>query len=108
MQKQTFTKILILVFFTLMSFNLTSAQQPKTVTDYLLALPANFYEFIEPGYNKYQKNKPKTQAQIEEYRRSRIVIEDIKNGYIKYKEDPNMDDWAEIALFKRNNGEYLM
>ena len=107
MRKQLFTRMTVAILFSLMVVVSTFAQEPKTVTDYLLALPTNFFEYVHPGF-KYEKTKPKTRAEIEEFRRSRMMVEDIKNGFIKYKESQDLDNWTEIALFKKQIGGYLM
>jgi hypothetical protein len=107
MKKHIFTHIPVIIFLILISVAGAAAQDPKTVTDYLLSLPTNLFEYVHPGF-KYETPKPKTRAEIEKFRRSRIVIEDIKNGYIKYKQSPDIVQSAEIALFRKNSGGYLM
>jgi hypothetical protein len=46
--------------------------QPKTVTDYYLAMPSNFYNFTQI----------KDKAALMKYRKKNIKVEDIKNGYL--------------------------
>lgn len=78
---------------------------PKTITEYLLALPPRYFELVHPGF---QYEKPKTKAEMDKFRRSRIVIEDVKNGYIKYVESPDESGWSELALFKKTSGGFVL
>jgi hypothetical protein len=110
MRKRIFLKISTALFFISAIASFVAAQEtgePRTVTDHLLALPANLFEHVHPGF-KYETPQPKTKAQADEFRRSRILVEDVKNGFIKYKVDPNLDNWTEIALFRKNAGGYVM
>lgn len=107
MRKNIFRYNTVIIILLLSVALVFAQEQPKTVTDHLLALPANLFEYVHPGF-KYENPKPMTNAEMETFRRSRIVVEDIKNGYIKYKTDPNSDNWTEIALFKKKTGDYLM
>jgi hypothetical protein len=75
------------------------AQQPKTVTDYFLALPASFY-------SKDSEGKTIKGAALARFRRSLIKTEDIKNGYLRL--EGAWEGWAEIALFKKTDGSYLI
>jgi len=69
---------------------------PKTVMEFYLLLPAVEVKGLAV------KN-----------RKSFVAIEDVRNGYIKLAAPKNntdweKDDWMEIALFKKSNGEYLI
>jgi len=84
----------------ILSGNIFSQKQtkpaPKTVMDFYLLLPAIEVKGLEV------KN-----------RKSFVAIEDARNGYLKLaapknKNDWEKDDWMEIALFKKLNGEYLI
>ena len=104
-------KIVLIGLLTIVSLaaNALAQTTPKTVTDYLLALPPAHFQLVHPGF-QYEKPQPKTKAQMDDFRRSRIAIEDIKNGFIKYTEVPADGDldWTEIALFKKSSGGYVM
>lgn len=76
-----------------------AAAQPKSVTDYFLAMPAGVYDTTIEG--KTVKGKALTAL-----RRSMIKTEDVRNGYLRL-EGP-WEGWAEIALFKMNAGGYLL
>lgn len=80
-------------------FSAVAAAQPKTVTDYFLAMPAGVYDSTMEG--KKVKGKALT-----DLRRGMIKIEDVKNGYLRL-EGP-WEGWAEIALFELNSGGYLI
>jgi hypothetical protein len=73
-----------------------AAAQLKTVTDYYLAMPPDIY-----GLDHYG-NPLKEKKEIEEYRRSLIRKEDIKNGYLRL--EGYWEGWAEIVLFRTKNG----
>jgi hypothetical protein len=74
--------------------------QPKTVTDYFLAMPDNVYS------SKIDGTKVKGKAAITKLRKSMIKIEDVKNGYLMI--EGSWEDWAEIALFKKTDGSYII
>jgi hypothetical protein len=91
--------------------------QPKTVTDFYLALPGGIYG-IEgtqnsdvPGFEDdfffYANERNESRASILKYRKSLIKIEDIKNGYLRL-ESNDWKGWAEIALFKKVDGSYVV
>lgn len=77
-----------------------AAAQIKTVTDYYLAMPDDKYSTDIEG------NKISGPAALEKHRRSLIKIEDKRNGYLRL-EGP-WEGWAEIALFKKKDGSYLI
>lgn len=77
-----------------------AAAQVKTVTDYYLAMPDDKYSTDIEG------NQIKGKAALEKFRRSLIKIEDKRNGYLKL-EGP-WEGWAEIALFKKKDGSYII
>jgi hypothetical protein len=74
--------------------------QLKTVTDYFLAMPADLYSSDAKG------NKVTGKTALANLRRSLIKIEDTKNGYLRL--EGAWEGWADIALFKRTNGSYIV
>lgn len=94
-------KLFISFVFLLFAFSSNSfSQQPKTVTDFYLAMPSNVYATDIEG------NAIKGKAAITKHRKSLIKTEDIKNGYLKL--EGAWEGWAEIALFKKKDGSYLI
>jgi hypothetical protein len=83
-------KKLILFTALFFAFSLSIFAQPKTVTDYFLAMPNDLYSSTIEG------KKITNKAALIKHRKSLIKIEDIKNGYLKL-EGP-WEGWAEIAL----------
>jgi hypothetical protein len=91
--------------------------QPKTVTEFYLALPAGVggIEGTQaseiPGFENdfffYANERNESRASILKYRKSLIKIEDIKNGYLRL-ESNEWKGWAEIALFKKVDGSYVV
>lgn len=96
MKKLAITFLLAFFVFSANAF----AQQPKTVTDYYLAMPPDVYSLTIEGKNV------KGKTALEKFRRSMIKIEDVKNGYLKL--EGAWEGWAEIALFKKKDGSYLI
>lgn len=74
--------------------------QLKTVTDYFLAMPNDLYSTNTEG------DKITNKSALIKFRKSMIKIEDIKNGYLKI--EGSWEGWAEIALFKKTDGSYLI
>ena len=74
--------------------------QPKTVTDFYLAMPNDAYSTNIEG------KKITNKAALIKYRKTLIKVEDLKNGYLKL--EGAWEGWAEIALFKRIDGSYLI
>lgn len=94
-------KLSISFAFLLFAFSVNSfSQQPKTVTDFYLAMPSNVYATDIEG------NAIKGKAAITKHRKSLIKTEDIKNGYLRL--EGGWEGWAEIALFKKKDGSYLI
>jgi hypothetical protein len=93
-------KKLILFTALFFAFSLSIFAQPKTVTDYYLAMPNDLYSSTIEG------KKITNKAALIKHRKSLIKIEDIKNGYLKL-EGP-WEGWAEIALFKKTDGSYII
>lgn len=89
-------KVIFSLTILLCAANLIAAQNaPKTVEDFYMALPA---KYISPL------------GEIKD-RRKLIKTSDIANGYLYLsgeKAMPAWEGWAEIALFKKTNGEYLI
>jgi hypothetical protein len=101
MNKNLFTYLTIAILITLSAFAGASAQTPKTVTDFYLAMPDEKFIYDE------ESRKLKGKAALTKYRRSLIKIEDVKNGYLRL-EPTFLEGWVEIALFKKNDGSYLV
>lgn len=94
-------KLFISFVFLLFAFSVNSfSQQPKTVTDFYLAMPNDVYATNMEG------NKITGKAALTKHRKSLIKTEDIKNGYLKL--EGAWEGWAEIALFKKKDGSYLI
>jgi hypothetical protein len=93
--KNTIFIIVATILFAIFSF-----AQPKTVTDYFLAMPNDIYS------SKVDGTKVKGKAAITKLRKSMIKIEDVKNGYLKI--EGGWEGWAEIALFKKTDGSYIV
>ncbi len=94
MKKLTLTAAIVITFAT------AASAQLRTVTDYFLAMPNDVYSSDAEG------NKLTTKAAITKYRRSLIKIEDVKNGYLRL--EGSWEGWADIALFKKKDGSYLI
>jgi hypothetical protein len=93
-------KRIILLSTLVLIFETLAFAQPKTVTDYYLAMPDNVYSSGVDGA------KIKGKAAIAKFRKSLIKIEDIKNGYLKI--EGTWEGWAEIVLFKKTDGSYII
>lgn len=93
-------KNLASLFILLIAFASFTFAQPKTVTDYFLVMPTDVYSSDIEG------NKISGKSALTKHRKSLIKIEDVKNGYLKL-EGP-WEGWAEIALFKKNDGSYIV
>lgn len=73
--------------------------EPKTVTDFFYLLPEKHFAPFEDGNGK----KPS----LIDFRKSIIKIGDIKNGYLRL-ESYQWEGWAEVAIFKKKNGKYVV
>ncbi len=93
-------KTLLTVFIATITFATFTFAQPKTVTDYFLAMPDSLYS------SKVDGTKVKGRAAISKLRKSMIKVEDIKNGYLRI--EGGWEGWAEIALFKKTDGSYII
>ncbi len=88
---------ILAIILTLGAVSSTSAQNkmPRTVEDFYMLLPA---KYIQPlGEMKDRKKLIKTR--------------DVANGYLYLSGKaamPGWEGWAEIALFKKTNGEYVV
>lgn len=89
--------LLVLVMAFLCSY---ANAQLRTVTDYFLAIPLDQYSTDSSG------KKVTSRAKLEKLRRSMIKIEDIPNGYLRI--EGSWEGWAEIALFKKKDGSYIV
>lgn len=94
MKKTLFLSALLTIAFVI------SASAQKTVTDYFLAFPADKYATDNNG------EKINGATPLKRFRKSLIKIEDTKNGYLKL--EGAWEGWAEIALFKKKDGSYLI
>jgi len=107
--------ITILLTFVLV-VSATGQPQPRTVTEFYLALPGGIYgiqgtqDSEIPGFENdfffYANERNESTSAIRTYRKSLIKIEDIKNGYLRL-ESKDWKGWAEIALFKKADGSYV-
>ena len=89
---------------------------PKTVTDFYLALPDNLSDIagasrsdlpnFEGSLVFSPSEKSRSQSASDKFRKSLIKVEDVKNGYL-YLEGM-WEGWAEIALFRKADGTYLV
>lgn len=104
MNVQLLFKCATAILLGLISFGFANAQEPRTVTDHLLALPNDIFKLVDENF-EYADPAPKTKAEMDKYRRSKILVEDIKNGYIEYEHN---EFPTQIALFKKDSGGYLM
>jgi hypothetical protein len=90
-------KKLIYLLIAIVAFSTFAFAQPKTVTDFYLAMPSNLYNFTQI----------KDKAALTKYRKKNIKIEDIKNGYLRI-ESNDLEGHGEVALFKKNDGSYIV
>lgn len=104
MKAQLFLKYVTVVLLGLISFGVAVGQEPRTVTDHLMAVPNDLFKLVDENF-EFADPAPKTKADMDKYRRSNILIEDIKNGYIEYEHN---EFPTQIALFKKDGGGYLM
>lgn len=93
-------KKIILLTALILTFGLTAFAQPKTVTDYFLAMPNDVYSTTIEG------KKITNKAALIKFRKSMIKVEDVKNGYLRI--EGTWEGWAEIALFKKTDGSYII
>jgi len=100
----TYSKYAMTILLGLILFGFVKAQEPKTVTDHLMALPNDLFKLVDQMFDDDDPNL-KTKSDMDKYRRSNILVEDIKNGYIEYQ---HAEFPTQIALFKKDGGGYLM
>ena len=108
--------ITILLTFVLV-VSATGQPQPRTVTEFYLALPGGIYgiqgtqDSEIPGFENdfffYANERNESTSAIRTYRKSLIKIEDIKNGYLRL-ESKDWKGWAEVATFKKADGSYVV
>lgn len=109
MKTQLFTNIAAVGFLILMAATFAFAQvQPKTVTDFYLALPGGCCNVLGDDYLFREPENIKGKNALTEYRKSLITIADIKNGYLRLEGVEVGDGWVEIALFKKTDGAYIV
>jgi len=87
--------------FIVLTFVFSAAAQnssPKTVTDFYYLLPEKFF-----APSEYTPGKPT----LRNYRKSAIKTEDVKNGFLEIQE-PAVEGWAEVAIFKKTDGKYIV
>lgn len=118
MKSQFFVNIAIAFVLTLISFAGVLAQsQPQTVTEFYLALPGSVNGIagtedldgseFKDDFFFYSNERNESRSAIIKYRKSLIKTEDIKNGYLRL-ESGEWEGWAEIVLFKKTGGKYLV
>ena len=101
MKKNLFYKSFIFIALVLTA-SAVSAQSkgPKTVRDYFMLLPGNYFSLdCCGGYS--------TKAGKEKYLKQYLDVEDTANGYMKGWGDGAQDAF-EMALFKKPDGSYLI
>ncbi len=76
------------------------SKQPKTVRDFFMALPAEYFS-LDCCLNKSQRKGK------EEYLKRYLNVEDTPNGYLSGYGDAAQEGF-EMALFKRPNKTYLI
>ena len=106
----------ILLLFILVVCSVAQTQL-RTVTDFYLILPGSINgirgtEDSEiPGFENdfffYANERNESRDAIAKYRKSLIKIEDVRNGYLRL-ESNDWKGWAEIALFKKVDGSYVV
>src|SRR5688572_7113815 len=89
--------ILFLLVFSIFTFAQTP---PKTVTDFYLRLPGDFFSTTLEG------KSVKGNTALDKFRRSIIKTQDIRNGYLKL--EGYSEGWGEVAIFKKRNGTYIV
>ena len=89
-------------------------QEPKTVTDFYLAMPNSINEIAETDSQSYPEDfffgfteKKESKAATIQRRKALIKIADLKNGYLRL-ESNQWEGWIEMSLFKKTNGTYLV
>ena len=101
MKKKSAIPVIMTILLNLMVLSSLFAQEePKPVTDFYLALPADRYSH---PFGKEIKSR----SELINYRKSLITIADIKNGYLKLDQNES-EGWSEFALFKKADGSYLL
>ena len=106
--------ICAILFLFVFSVFASAQSQPKTVTDFYLALPNSKVDvnglegsdFDDPFFFLESKGSY-SESKSTKYRRSLIKIEDTKNGYLKLGSN-QWEGWAEITLFKKTDGSYVI
>ena len=69
------------------------------VVDLYLLLPETY--FAKPDFDKWRS------MSLRQYRDAAIKLRDVSNGYLRI-EEPGRDGWAEVAIFKQNDGNYVV
>lgn len=87
--------IIFILFWILIPFSLNAqnSSKPKNVLEYYERLTSEQATFLQGG--------------VEKKRQSLIKIQDIPNGYLKLQ-GADWDGWAELALFKKTSGDYVL
>lgn len=90
---------------------------PRTVTQFYLALPGSIngiqgtQDSDIPGFEDdfffYANERNESKTSILKHRKSLIKIEDLKNGYLRLQSN-EWKGWAEIAIFKKADGSYVV
>ena len=104
-----FISILFLGILPVLNF---AQAEPKTVTDFYLALPETPSEIkgsskrFDDDFSFAKSAGSRSKTAIVQHRKSLIKIADLKNGYLRL--EGTWEGWAEIALFKKADGEYVV
>jgi hypothetical protein len=113
------SKSLLITIVLIFIFVVPAVGQPqqRTVTEFYLALPGSIngiegtQDLNIPGFENdfffYANERNESRTAIRTYRRTLIKIEDIKNGYLRI-ESNEWKGWAEIAIFKKTDGTYVV
>jgi hypothetical protein len=111
--KNTIAVLSLSALFSVMTF---AQKQPKTVTEFYLALPTSFDVVrdvdkspFRDGFffdDFYSNERNASWDEIIKFRKSQIKIEDVKNGYLRL--EGTREGWEELALFKKSDGGYIV
>jgi hypothetical protein len=92
------------------------AKEPKTVTDFYLALPNKISaiagsehfegEYFAHGFAFDSDAEKLSGAALAKHRRSQIKTEDTANGYLRI--EGRWEGWIEIAIFRKADNNYIV
>jgi hypothetical protein len=117
MKTQMFRAVVIKILLMDIFIFALAQTQPITVTGFYLALPGSINGIegtqdsdisgFENDFLFYANERNESRDAIRKYRKSVIKIEDIKNGYLRL-ESNDWKGWAEVAIFKKTDGSYVV